>query len=90
MALLDGNVAIVTGASSGIGRVIGVNLTGTFGGCKRTVAQIPTRAPHGEVRGHIVNISSWHGMIAAPGDAAYGVSVITSVSLLVGGGRMAG
>jgi NAD(P)-dependent dehydrogenase (short-subunit alcohol dehydrogenase family) len=29
---------------------------------------------HGEVRGRIVNVTSQHGMVAAPEDVAYGVS----------------
>ena len=61
--------------------VIGVNLTGMFYGCKRAVAQMLTQEPRGEVRGRIVNISSQHGMIAAPGDVAYGVSKSGAVYL---------
>ena len=53
--------------------VIGVNLTGMFFGCKRAVQQMLTQAPRDEVRGRIVNITSQHGMIACPGDFAYGV-----------------
>jgi NAD(P)-dependent dehydrogenase (short-subunit alcohol dehydrogenase family) len=53
--------------------VIGVNLTGMFFGCKRAVQQMLTQAPRNEVRGRIVNITSQHGMIACPGDLAYGV-----------------
>lgn len=53
--------------------VLGVNLTGMFFGCKRAVQQMLTQAPRNEVRGRIVNITSQHGMIAAPGDFAYGV-----------------
>jgi NAD(P)-dependent dehydrogenase (short-subunit alcohol dehydrogenase family) len=30
--------------------------------------------PRGEVRGRIINITSQHGMVAAPDDIAYGVS----------------
>jgi glucose 1-dehydrogenase len=55
-------------------RVMAVNLTGLFFGCKRAVQQMLAQAPVGEVRGRIVNISSQHGMIAAPRDCAYGVS----------------
>jgi NAD(P)-dependent dehydrogenase (short-subunit alcohol dehydrogenase family) len=53
--------------------VLGVNLTGMFFGCKRAVQQMLTQAPRNEVRGRIVNITSQHGMIAAPRDFAYGV-----------------
>jgi NAD(P)-dependent dehydrogenase (short-subunit alcohol dehydrogenase family) len=54
--------------------VLGVNLTGMFFGCKRAVMQMLAQEPVGEARGRIVNISSQHGMIAAPHDCAYGVS----------------
>jgi len=53
--------------------VLGVNLTGMFFGCKRAVQQMLTQAPRNEVRGRIINITSQHGMIAAPRDFAYGV-----------------
>ncbi len=55
-------------------RVLAVNLTGVFFGCRRAVQQMLTQEPRDEVRGRIVNISSQHGMIAAPEDIAYGVS----------------
>jgi glucose 1-dehydrogenase len=55
-------------------RVMAVNLTGMFFGCKRAIQQMLTQPPVGEVRGRIVNISSQHGMVAAPRDCAYGVS----------------
>jgi glucose 1-dehydrogenase len=55
-------------------RVMAVNLKGVFFGCKRAVQQMLTQEPRNEARGRIVNISSQHGMIAAPEDIAYGVS----------------
>jgi glucose 1-dehydrogenase len=55
-------------------RVMAVNLRGVFNGCKRAVQQMLTQQPIAEARGRIVNISSQHGMIACPGDIAYGVS----------------
>ncbi|MDX1400841.1 MAG: glucose 1-dehydrogenase [Kiloniellales bacterium] len=56
-------------------RVLAVNLTGVFLCCKRAVRQFMRQEPlpGDEARGRIVNISSQHGMIAAPGDIAYGV-----------------
>ncbi|MEX2355730.1 MAG: SDR family oxidoreductase [Thermaerobacterales bacterium] len=54
-------------------RVMGVNAKGVFFGCKRAVQQMLTQDVRGEARGRIVNISSQHGMIAAPGNFAYGV-----------------
>jgi NAD(P)-dependent dehydrogenase (short-subunit alcohol dehydrogenase family) len=66
-------------------RVMAVNLTGMFFGCKRAVMQMLTQEPQGkpsgEARGRIVNISSQHGMIASPGDCAYGVSKAGAVYL---------
>jgi NAD(P)-dependent dehydrogenase (short-subunit alcohol dehydrogenase family) len=55
-------------------RVIAVNLTGMFFGCKRAVQQMLRQPPRDNVRGRIVNITSQHGMISAPRDFAYGVS----------------
>ena len=55
-------------------RVMAVNLRGVFLCCRAAARQMLTQAPIGEVRGRIVNLSSQHGMIAAPDDLAYGVS----------------
>ena len=55
-------------------KVMAVNLRGVFNGCKRAVQQMLSQEPIGEARGRIINISSQHGMIACPGDIAYGVS----------------
>lgn len=55
-------------------RVMGVNLTGVFLMSRAAVRQMVTQEPRNEVRGRIVNISSQHGMIAAPEDIAYGTS----------------
>lgn len=55
-------------------RVLKVNLTGTYLCCRSAVRQMITQQPRGEVRGRIVNLSSQHGLIAAPGDIAYGTS----------------
>ena len=74
------NAAIYTGTdllattSDDSDRVMAVNLRGVFNGCKRAVMQMLAQEPIGEARGRIVNISSQHGMIACPGDIAYGVS----------------
>lgn len=54
--------------------VVAVNLTGYFLGCKRAIQQMLTQDVRNEVRGRIVNITSQHGMIAAPRDFAYGVT----------------
>jgi glucose 1-dehydrogenase len=51
-----------------------VNLKGVFFGCKRAIQQMLTQEIKGEAKGRIVNISSQHGMVAALGNIAYGVS----------------
>jgi NAD(P)-dependent dehydrogenase (short-subunit alcohol dehydrogenase family) len=53
-------------------RVMAVNAKGVFFGCKRAVQQMLTQQPRDDVRGRIVNVSSQHGMVAAPGKLAYG------------------
>jgi NAD(P)-dependent dehydrogenase (short-subunit alcohol dehydrogenase family) len=55
-------------------RVLAVNLTGVFLMCRAAVRQMLRQEPRNEARGRIVNISSQHGMIAAPEDIAYGTS----------------
>jgi NAD(P)-dependent dehydrogenase (short-subunit alcohol dehydrogenase family) len=55
-------------------RVLAVNLTGCFLMSRAAVRAMLAQAPRGEVRGRIVNISSQHGMVASPGDIAYGTS----------------
>jgi NAD(P)-dependent dehydrogenase (short-subunit alcohol dehydrogenase family) len=52
--------------------VMAVNAKGVFFGCKRAVQQFLTQEIRDEARGRIVNISSQHGMVAAPGKLAYG------------------
>lgn len=55
-------------------RVLDVNLGGVYRCCRAAVRQMVRQAPVDEVRGRIVNLSSQHGLIAAPGDLAYGTS----------------
>jgi NAD(P)-dependent dehydrogenase (short-subunit alcohol dehydrogenase family) len=54
--------------------VFAVNLKAVFILSKLAVATMLTQAPQDGVRGRIVNISSQHGMVAAPGDISYGTS----------------
>lgn len=54
--------------------VIAVNLKGAFLCSRAALRQMLGQPVVEEARGRIVNISSQHGMIAAPGDFAYGVS----------------
>ena len=62
-------------------RVMGVNLTGLFHGCKRAVRQMIGQEPRAEVRGRIINLGSQQGIVAAPGDCAYGVSKAGAIYL---------
>ena len=55
-------------------RVMAVNLRGVFLCCREAVRQMLLQEPRDGVRGRIVNLSSQHGMVAAPGSLAYGVS----------------
>ncbi len=55
-------------------RVMAVNLDGVFFGCRAAVRQMLRQEPLGEARGRIVNLASQHGLVACPGDPAYGVS----------------
>ena len=55
-------------------RVLDVNLSGVYRCCRAAVRQMVTQPLVDEVRGRIVNLSSQHGIIAAPGDLAYGTS----------------
>jgi glucose 1-dehydrogenase len=55
-------------------RVMGVNMTGMFYGCKRAVQQMITQEPQHEVRGRVINLGSQQGIVNSPRDTAYGVS----------------
>ena len=60
-------------------QVLAVNAKGVFLGCKRAVQQMLGQEPRAEARGRIVNLSSQHGMIASPGDIAYGTGKAAAV-----------
>ena len=51
--------------------ILDVGLRGLFLCCQRAVRQMLTQEPHGDVRGRVINISSQHGMVGAPGNVAY-------------------
>ncbi|MBY0295429.1 MAG: SDR family oxidoreductase [Methylobacterium sp.] len=55
-------------------RVMAVNLKGVFLCCRAAARRMLTQEIRNEARGRIVNLSSQHGMIAAPDDLAYGVA----------------
>jgi glucose 1-dehydrogenase len=58
--------------------IIAVNLRGPFMLCRAAVRQMLTQPPRGAnragARGRIINITSQHGMVGAPGHSAYAVS----------------
>jgi NAD(P)-dependent dehydrogenase (short-subunit alcohol dehydrogenase family) len=54
--------------------IMAANLRGPYLLCRAAVRQMLTQDPVDEVRGRIVNITSQHGMVGAPGAFAYSVS----------------
>ena len=62
-------------------RVMTVNLTGMFNGCKRAIQQMITQEPRYEVRGRVINLGSQHGIVSAPRDTPYGVSKAGAIYL---------
>jgi glucose 1-dehydrogenase len=62
-------------------RVMAVNLTGMFYGCKRAVQQMLTQEPRNEVRGRLINLGSQQGIVTAPHDTPYGVSKAGAIYL---------
>ena len=79
--LLAGKVAVITGASSGIGRATARRFAAEGAGV--IVADIAPEALEGgeKVRGRIINLGSQHGIVAAPREAAYGVSKAGAIYL---------
>jgi glucose 1-dehydrogenase len=51
--------------------IMDVGLRGVFLCCKRAVQQMLGQEPVAEVRGRIINLSSQHGIVGAPGHVAY-------------------
>ncbi|HTV95181.1 MAG TPA: SDR family NAD(P)-dependent oxidoreductase [Steroidobacteraceae bacterium] len=62
-------------------RVMAVNLTGMFNGCKRAIRQMRTQEPRNEVRGRLINLGSQHGIVSTRGDSPYGVSKAGAIYL---------
>jgi glucose 1-dehydrogenase len=62
-------------------RVLEVNLTGMFHGCKRAIAQMITQEPRHEVRGRVINLGSQQGIVTCPRDPPYGVSKAGAIYL---------
>jgi len=79
-AIYSGTPLLETSAAQW-SRVLDVNLTGMFNGCKRAVQQMVTQEPLAEVRGRIINLGSQQGIVTAPRDAPYGVSKAGAIYL---------
>jgi NAD(P)-dependent dehydrogenase (short-subunit alcohol dehydrogenase family) len=62
-------------------RVMSVNLTGMFYGCKRAIQQMITQEPRSEVRGRLINLGSQQGIVTSPRDTPYGVSKAGAIYL---------
>jgi len=62
-------------------RIMTVNLTGMFNGCKRAIQQMITQEPRAEVRGRVINLGSQHGIVCAPRDTPYGVTKAGAIYL---------
>jgi NAD(P)-dependent dehydrogenase (short-subunit alcohol dehydrogenase family) len=73
-AVVRGGASLVDTDEAEWDRVTDVNLKGAYLCLRAAVRQMLKQEVVNEVRGRIVNITSQHGMIAAPGDFAYGVS----------------
>jgi glucose 1-dehydrogenase len=54
--------------------IMAVNLRGLFLCCRQAVRAMLSQEPVEGVRGHVINISSQHGMVGPPGSAAYAAS----------------
>lgn len=54
--------------------IMAVNLRGLFLCCRAAVRVMLEQEPIDEIRGHVVNISSQHGMVGPPASAAYAAS----------------
>ena len=73
-AVVRGGASLVDTDEAEWDRVTDVNLKGAYLCLRAAVRQMLTQEIINEARGRIVNITSQHGMIAAPDDFAYGVS----------------
>jgi NAD(P)-dependent dehydrogenase (short-subunit alcohol dehydrogenase family) len=54
--------------------IMAVNLRGPFLLCRAAIRQMLTQPLHGDARGRVINITSQHGLVGAPGHFAYAVS----------------
>jgi NAD(P)-dependent dehydrogenase (short-subunit alcohol dehydrogenase family) len=79
-AIFSGTALLDTSAAQWE-RVMTVNLTGMFNGCKRAIQQMITQEPRHEVRGRVINLGSQQGIVTAPRDTPYGVSKAGAIYL---------
>jgi glucose 1-dehydrogenase len=54
--------------------IFAVNIRGPFLLCREAIRQMLTQRASGDARGRIINITSQHGMVGAPGHCAYAIS----------------
>jgi glucose 1-dehydrogenase len=80
-AMIFSGTALLDTTTAEWERVMRVNLTGMFYGCKRAVQQMVTQEPLMEVRGRVINLGSQLGVVACPHDPAYGVSKACAIYL---------
>jgi NAD(P)-dependent dehydrogenase (short-subunit alcohol dehydrogenase family) len=79
-AIFSGTALLDTSAAQW-DRVMGVNLTGMFYGCKRAIQQMIAQEPRHEVRGRVINLGSQQGIVTSPRDTPYGVSKAGAIYL---------
>jgi NAD(P)-dependent dehydrogenase (short-subunit alcohol dehydrogenase family) len=79
-AIFSGTALLDTSAAEWE-RVMGVNLTGMFYGCKRAIQQMIVQEPRNEVRGRVINLGSQQGIVTSPRDTPYGVSKAGAIYL---------
>jgi glucose 1-dehydrogenase len=79
-AIFSGTALLDTSAAEWE-RVMGVNLTGMFYGCKRAIQQMVVQEPRNEVRGRVINLGSQQGIVTSPRDTPYGVSKAGAIYL---------
>jgi glucose 1-dehydrogenase len=79
-AIYSGTALLETSAAQWE-RVLRVNLTGMFNGCKRAIQQMILQETRNEVRGRLINLGSQQGIVTSPRDAPYGVSKAGAIYL---------
>ena len=80
-AVRAGSKALLETSEEEWDHAMAVNAKGVFFGCKRAIQQMLLQPVVGDARGRIVNITSQHGMVCAPGKIAYGTGKAAVVYL---------